>query len=661
MKLTDKYQPAQLLAATWDLYDQCSEAIGVVLDNRFKDPQVLVSAVYEHERHSPEELFKHAATLGGEPFEPIAAPPDLSKEEKEVLSVFMAPEAGRRLNIVGDVGVGKTTFLKHLFALHFGDSAFVSTHPIYIDFANFNASAGTAVSRIEDKFVTTVWSTLEKLFGSAEIAKLDDAIFETAPIFSGDRLLVNRQGIEPHEKSLRITAALTEATKSKRIELTYARINHICKDDVNRLVLIVDNIDHLSEEILKKLGEFLIQAQLDLAPLLVVAMRDHTFNSGFSAYRPDKTVMCWHQRLNPPNLRTMLERRVEHFFPSSKFGESPQTVAIGAGVLRVDREKRKVIRALLTSPLSSQKTYEFLCAYTNYNLRDLFGNLQRIVGFHGYRGYSKELLMKEDARFDIGIDECLISLALGPYLMFFPDSSPVFNPYSSGDDTGPLDRIVAARILQLLEHRTTWINYKELIAILAGWGYSLPAIKAQMAAMANKDIVWTSTGAPENLNEQSGIRLSYRGQLYSRKILQRTVFNYMMSFNVEAPSEQHQVFRHYKSEIMTELRQFANFGAEFESDTLAFRVLGLADIIFEVELLEIRSLAAKDRMDGFRVSVGPRPISIGILEGLTTFLDRVHEKNGEVLRFMPPATGTLRMVGDSLRRYREQLCPAFSD
>ena len=637
MKLTEKFQPAQVLAKTWDVYDQCSEALGLILDNHFKDPHVVV---YEHTRHTPEELFKHEATIKGKSFEPVTVvqAPDLAKEEKEVLSVLLAPETHRRLNVVGDVGVGKTTYIKHLSALHIGQQNFSRSNLIYIDFADFTASRNNALRRIEEKFVISIWASLERAFGGEAVNVIDDAIFHENDLFTGARLVLRRMPEE--QRQAKITQALLDATETKQLDLTFARINQFCKDDKNKVVLVVDNIDHLSQTVLGALGEFLLSAQLRLAhPLLIVAMRDHTFNSGFSAYMPDRTVMCWNQRLNPPDLRKVLERRVEHFFPLKPSGVP--TIAVGAGALQGDVDQVKIVRALLTAPFLKQEPYDFLCTYTNYNLRELFADLQKIVGFHGFKHFDRKILLDGVSSLEIGVDECLMALALRRWYMFFPDKSEIFNPYSAGDDIGPLDRIVAARILQLLDNRITWIQYKDLASTLVNWGYSPAAIRAQMGAMVNKDLVWTSTGSPKNFDDGSGIRLSYRGQLYARKIVRRTVFNYMMSFDVEAPNDQHPVYRHFKSEFITELHDFANIGARFESDALAYRVLGLAQLIFDVELAEVRGLVRKGEIEGFRQKVAPKPISVGMLDGLSKFLVRTHEKNGSASRFVSPSTDTL--------------------
>lgn len=652
MKLTEKFSPAQLRTPSWDLFDQCADSIGVILDNRFKDPHI---TVYEHVRHSPSEVFRHRDDdLGDLPPRATVNNSDLAQEELDFLGALQTPEVGRRLNIVGDVGVGKTTFVKHLAAMHLTTPEFQNTSQIYIDFADFNASLEDPIIDIRQKFVNTVWGALERIFTDDQRFAADDTVFETSDIFSTSRAILKR--LPEQDRQRFVAEQMQETLQTQSVRFTIERINVLSADNPNRLLLVVDNIDHLPDTVLKSLSSFLLQVQLQGAPMLIVCMRDHTHMAGFSAYREDKTVLAWHLRLKPPNLRKMLDRRVDHFFPPDQIA-SEKVVSAGAGILRINRAISKVCRALLRSPFSDQATYEFICKYTNYNLRDLFANLQQIVGFSGYASHDKEFFYQDEPKIAVGVDECLIALALGDSMMFFPDHSPVFNPYSAGQDSNPLDRIVAGRMLQLLDLRIDWIRYLDLKKQLVDWGYAAAAVDAQLKAMISKDIVWTSSGAPSNFSDSSSVRLSYRGQLYSTKILRRTVFNYMMSFDVEAPSDTHPVFRHHASEFRVELENFSNFSAKLESDAIAFRVLGLAELIYEAESIEVRQLLRRKEMNEFKNAVSPRSLSIGIIEGLTTFLQKGLAANGNGWRFMPATTATLKIVAEASEKYRT----AFSE
>lgn len=646
MKLTEKFSAAQLSAPSWPLYKQCESALGIILDNKFKDPHL---TVYEHVRHSATEVFKHAQELEGTPLPDIGRDTGMADEEGQVLAALLAPESGRRMNVVGDVGVGKTTFVLHLVHSHFGREGYAGGQPIYVGFADFTASEVDPIQDIRRRFVTAVWAQLEQAFGLDRMMQVDDAVFEKAGMFATARALRHRSA--PGERAARVTAALEQAIDEAPMELTIERINALCGEDQNALLLVVDNIDHLPETTLRALSLFLIQVQLAAVPLLLVAMRDHTYNRGFSSYREDKTVPAWNLRLKPPNIRLMIEKRIAHLLPQAGPGS---TVSAGAGVLTIDRTTASVCRTLLNAPLSDQETYEFLCLYTNFNIRDLFANLQWIVGSSGFSAYDRDFFMQESPKVRIGIDECLIALGLRGNLMFFPDASTIFNAYSSGADDHPLDKIVAARVIQLLDNRIAPIGFRELSSRLIGWGYSANAVDAQVRAMINKDLVWTSSGSPASFTHESQLRLSYRGQLYARKIMRRTVYNYMMSFDVEAPDEAHPTYRHHKSEFRGEVASFASFTAPFESDTLADRVVGLAELIAEAERAETRQLMTRKGMDSFRADVAPRSVSVGILDGLSKFLERTLQKNGDGSRYTAPSTATLKRVGDLQQKLRHE-------
>lgn len=656
MKLTEKFSSAQLLASSWPLFEQCSGALGVILDNKFEDPHI---TVYEHVRHTASEVFKHS-----DEFEGASPPPSLLdakemvEEERDVLGALLTPESGRRMNIIGDVGVGKTTFVKHVVDLHFGSADFAGGIPIYIGLADFTASEADPIADIRKRFVTSVSAQLERGLGIERLMAIDDYVFKNAEMFSVVRSMILPR-LEERDRPARITIELENAIKTSPVELTIARINAVCKDDRNALLLVVDNIDHLPEVTLRALSLFLIEIQLATVPLLLVAMRDHTYNRGFSSYREDKTVPAWNLRLKPPNIKLMLERRIRHFLPNASAADAK--VKAGAGILQIDRSTASVCRTLLNAPLSDRETYEFLCSYTNFNIRDLFANLQRIVGCPGFRAFDRDFFMSESPRIGIGIDECLIALGLERHLMFMPDVSTVFNPYSSGSDDHPLDKIVASRVIQLLDNRIAPIAFKDLSARLVGWGYNTNAIDAQVRAMINKDIVWTSSGAPSNFTHASEIRLSYRGQLYARKILRRTVFNYMMSFDIEAPAENHATYRHHnqKNEFRTELESFASFTAPFESEAIADRVLGLAEIIAEAERTETRQLLNRKGMDAFKADVAPKSVCTGILDGLSKFLERTLQKNGNGSRFQAPSTATVKRISEAHQSLRDEFRGVF--
>lgn len=140
-------------------------------------------------------------------------------------------------------------------------------------------------------------------------------------------------------------------------------------------------------------------------------------------------------------------------------------------------------------------------------------------------------------------------------------------------------------------------------------GYHRQAVESQMLAMLHKDLLWTTTGAPADFSEKSHVRLSYRGQLYARRMVTRTVFNYMMSFDVEMLDDAVQVAHVNRKQVEEELRLFARFDTPMPTDLMVARVLRMAAAIHEAERQEVKDLVDARARDQFRADVAPRCIS----------------------------------------------------
>jgi hypothetical protein len=646
MKLSEKIPSVDLARPEWPLYEQCAPIIGTILDNKVGKPHI---DVYEHVRYAADEVQDNIEDFGDMeiPQEMSAIANEMTQEEKDILYLLSSPENTRRLNIIGDVGVGKTTFLKHLVDAHFGKSAdFGTGKAIYVDWLTFSSSAEKANEAIKEHFVASASAELVDKFGIKKIIEIDDALFESSPVYAGDRIMSERYE-DAWEKKAYITQCIDKFRQSNPVALTYERFNVLCADDRNSVVLIFDNIDHLSDNLLLELFKFFQEVQGKVRCLFIIGMRDHSHSRGNSMYREDKATPSWRTRLNPPNIRMMIDKRINHYLV-----ETPQVfskkITVGAGVLHVQEDASVVCKKLLQAPFINTETYRFICSYSNYSIRGLFQDLQMLVGSPCFTGLTKDFVLK-DRLPNISVDETLIAFGLGRHLMFYPEHSPLFNPYSAGPDGHVMDKIVGSRILQFLDNRTWPISYQELLVRLRDWGYQPYAIESQVKAMVDKDLVWTSTGSPSNFGPSSMMRMSYRGHLYARKIARRSVFNYMMSFNVEAPVNHSVNSYRDRSELRQELQSFGTFQQQTDSKTIALRVLGLAELIAEAERAEAVELSKGAGLKNFRTDVSPTSVSIGIVDGLEKFLLSVSQKQVEdekSSRYISPSVEIMKSAGE---------------
>ena len=165
----------------------------------------------------------------------------------------------------------------------------------------------------------------------------------------------------------------------------------------------------------------------------------------------------------------------------------------------------------------------------NHSIRDLFRTLQLILSSPSLEGFDAQTTILGKKGSGLTIDDCITALGLRQYLMFFPDHSPLFNPYSAGQDNGSSDCLVGIRLLQFLGSRNgLLVQVAQLKSFFENWGYSKEAVRGQLGAMVRKDILWTDTGSPEDFEDGSNVRLSYRGSLYNGRIVRRAIFNYIL-------------------------------------------------------------------------------------------------------------------------------------
>ncbi|MCK6401060.1 MAG: ATP-binding protein [Sphaerotilus natans subsp. sulfidivorans] len=674
-KLTNRFSPSQLTVPPWAVYAECSEVIGQILGNDFDREHH--EPVYEHVRYSvgdylvrPDDVHGMEDGIPGLDDEEADREQRwidaLHEEEFDVYRAMMLNERHKRLNVIGDVGVGKSTFIQHLLNQHLGRDGYPGQIAIYVDWSDFNSDKADPTADIQKCFVSRVLDQLEKKKGRDALNGRNLEIFESAEMFSAARVV--HDALPEVDRQKFVAQSIADVMAECPLEFVHARLDLLCRDDPNAVVLIVDNIDHLPASTLSAMFRFLTALQVRARPLLIVGMRDHTYLQGRSAYTPDRIAMAWRMRLNPPNLRGLIQRRIDYFFAdrfddlvASRFDPRRGSVRQGDAMLRrvqiggmkhMNLDLKQVCRRLLDSTIPDGDTREFMFSYSNYNIRDLFANLQRILNCPGYGAFDARIVLGQT--FHLGIDQCVIALTLDHYLMFFPEKSSLFNPYSAGNDVEPTDKLVGVRLLQMLKPLQRPMRYSDLLDCFERWGYRGAAVRTQMDALVHKDLVRTTTGAPADFHEQSSVMLSPRGQLYINRLLGRAVFNYMMSFDVDLDLvEGSPIHRASRSEIREELEALAYFDRPVQVDALAERVLVLAETLYNAERFELKALTSAHSVRAFRAEVAPCCIAAEVVTGLQKFMVAVVERKLAESRFVQPTSLMMQRVAKASRDYGE--------
>lgn len=637
MRGTSKYSPEQTERAPWRCAEFVSAILGMVLDDQFEGAHNLV---YEHARHTFAELVYHPDTQS-----PSVPPPDpneaLSEEENVIRRLICLPEESRLLRIVGDVGMGKSTFVKHLLSEHFASGPFGEATPIYLDWRDFTASLADPLPDIYKHFHRRAFAVLSSVVNEAERRSVDEYILDSDPLCAP--LREQFLYVEEDEMPQARAKALRSIIESDPVQFAYARINALSRSNRNRFVVVVDNVDHLRPQVLASLLDFIGEIHKAVVSLVIVAVRDHTA-AGKSTYLPEAAVPSWSMRLYPPVISGVLERRLKHFFPKDFDVKVHRHVdALGKTLLLKDTAQAMgICRALLESPLKDPEAHEFLRRWSNYGIRDLFRVLQKLLHFHGFakRGASAAAGLP----FNMGIDDVIVAICLDSYLMFHPSKSQVCNLYSSGDDHCLNDRLVGFRLLQFLQPHTHPVPCSALRRQFITWGYAESSIDRQLIALLNKDAIWSDTGSPRNFDEKiSFVRLSYRGALYLDRLVERVMYNYAVSFDVLPPTPSPgRLGAGYlalpnRGDLWKELESFADVEVPFDVESVVGRVLGLAEFLMRAELEEWQTLQKQKRHDGFEQTFGRLRCSGAVLGGLTRFLSAAADQKAARAVGLPSA------------------------
>jgi hypothetical protein len=648
MKLNQKFSKIRMSAHAWQVYDHCSVVLGEVLDDKFagRSSGDFHEHVYEHERESFERMYQ-PASVDAKPVD-IAdvTMGSLALDEHELLSILSSREEQRRLMVIADVGCGKSTFLRHMMTVHFPTPKFGAIVPIYLDWRNFDAPMDNPLPEIRQRFASDVNAVLEKGHSPNELRELDRAIFKTEEVFSIWRAPLLH--VPEAEYEIELSRSIAKAWRENPVDFVFERLNNLCSRNRNAYVLIIDNIDQLQPPVLAELTQFLIRVQTRSIPLVIVALRDHTYGSqSVSAYRRSGTTTCWQLTLRAPNMRNLLGRRLDYFFPEQSSTNAFLSLDGAAAHLQLDEAATKgVLRRILQAPFREATTYEFLTRWSNYSVRQLFVLLQVLLSAGSNAGYQTRFLLGTGDPVGFTIDDCIVAFGLTRHRLYYPSASTLVNPYSVGLDAAPTDKLVGVRILQYLGHAPQPIALEKLRALFLGFGYSPAAIDAQLGEMCNKDVVWTGVGDPALIKPSTLLKLSYRGEVYLHQLLERSLFNYLMCFDTQVPSETHPVGRHHKSEFDTELDNLRFFGQSIDGEALASRLIGLADLIFEAEKEELKQLHAANAVLEFESQVGRDSAALRVVNGLGRLFRSLLESKTGSSRVTLPRDGTLLEVAE---------------
>jgi GTPase SAR1 family protein len=335
--------------------------------------------------------------------------------------VFQEALARRPIVLVGDVGVGKTTFLKHLMQVS-GREAFSNAIPIYFDLGNRATLSVTP----KDAFLENVKHTLRDSLSVNLYAKaLMEAIYYRELKDYDEGFAAELKQVNPVQFTQDRIALMGRLSENNETHLRLA-LAHVSRERKCQSIIIIDNADQRSFAVQQE--AFLIAQELadSWNSLVFIALRPQTFHASkrsgtLSAY-PTKIFV-----IPPPKLEDAIEKRLQF---ALKMAQGRIPIPSYSGItLHVD-SLAKLIAALLRSLSRNRELYEFIVNVSGGNVRLAIELVSKYLGSPNVESERIVKLISEHGNYDVPLHEFAKAALLSEYSHYQEDSSAATNVFS---------------------------------------------------------------------------------------------------------------------------------------------------------------------------------------------------------------------------------------
>lgn len=410
------------------------------------------------------------------------------KEQALDPSIMAEALAKRPIVLIGDVGVGKTSFVKNLIY----SSAFKEFNEaiyLYIDLGSKATLSSDLQSFIlhemEDQLITKYNCDITELKFVKGVYSRDIQRFASS--IWGSLRDTNREKYE--EKQIDM---LSDKLSHKDEHLKNS-INHLSKQSKKQVIICIDNADQRDFDTQQR--AFIISQELakDWGSLVFISVRPQTFfkskSSGALTAYPHKVFT-----ISPPRIDQVLEKRLQFALEMSE-GKIPLEKA---EFVRIHIDNLSLfIKVLLESLRRNRSLGEFIENITGGNVRQA---LTFITGFIGSPNVEAEKIIstyEHEGRYIIPVHEFSKQALLGEYSHFDPNTSLAMNIFDVGlaDES---EHFLVPLILSLLsekndiQDRDGFLETKKIIDELQTLGFIPAQTESALRKTTNKKLIETS-------------------------------------------------------------------------------------------------------------------------------------------------------------------------
>jgi hypothetical protein len=457
------------------------------LSDQFLDIAYAPSGALSQSAYVSREILRHRYAAI-EQTEVVRPAQDRGHVAPELLQAMASPGVGNRpIVLLGDVGVGKTTFIKHLVRVD-ARQELTSAIVVNIDFraAGFHESRGDIRTFVED----TIFAQLRDLYDidchsnavlrsiyHSDIQRFRNSLY--GPLYASDP-----------DKYQEYEREMLESHIADRESHLGLSIREIVRGRLRPVVIFLDNIDQFPQVFQEDV--FLIAEAMtrNWSATVFVSLRPATFNLSsregvLSAFTPRVFTVA------PPRVDVVLARRfrfAREVLLAGNYAFLP-FVSVDSDTLR------EFMLILERSFWQSLDLREAVDSISKGNIRNALQLLATFIG-SGHTNTEKMLsIFRDTGHYTVATHEFIRAVIYGDRFYYDPESSPVCNLFDmSTVDVHEhfLGSIVAYLVQQLPVSRSTEFGYlgeAEIYEYCQALGFTQAQILFALSRLVRKGVV----------------------------------------------------------------------------------------------------------------------------------------------------------------------------
>lgn len=402
-------------------------------------------------------------------------------------TIFSEAMSKRPIVLIGDVGVGKTSFVKNLmYSSEYEE--FKNAIYLYIDLGSQatltdnlnNFVLDEIIQQLKNKYVTNIYEDkFVKGVYSREIIDFSRSIWS------------NIKESNRSEYDLQLLKMLQENIDKKDNHLKRS-ISHLVSLKKQQVVICIDNADQRDFNIQQQ--AFIISQELakHWNALVFISVRPQTFfrskvSGAFAAY-PDKVFT-----ISPPRIDLVVKKRLEFALKVSE-GKLPLEYV---EKVNVQISSLAIFIKILLDCLQDKELCEFISNITGGNIRQALGFITAFIGSPNVESEKIIKIYEESGRYKIPLHEFTKQALLGDYSYFDDETSLAMNVYDVSL-SDPKEHFIVPILLAFLSDDKCPIDndyfclFNKILDEIQSLGYTQSQIENALRRATNKKLIETS-------------------------------------------------------------------------------------------------------------------------------------------------------------------------